>query len=176
MTDRLLTDRTTAKTSQAVYGFLDNHSIDYQRCDHPAVFTCEEADKLVPHLPGARTKNLFLRDRKGRRHFLLIVRPDQRVDLRALSTTLEIGRLSMASPARLKEHLGVDPGSVSFLALLHDRLNAVEVIFEQSVWTEDHLLSHPMVNTSTLVLSLESVRQILETTGHEHRVINVPDR
>ena len=164
------------ENNQAVYDFLDSHSIDYQRCDHAAVYTCEEADKLVPDLPGARTKNLFLRDRKGRRHFLLIVRPDQRVDLRALSTTLAIGRLSMASPARLKVHLGVDPGSVSLLALLHDRHNAVEVIFEQSVWAADHLLSHPMVNTSTLVLSLESVRQILETTGHKHRVINVPER
>ncbi len=171
-----MTEQATVENNQSVYDFLDSHSINYQRCDHAAVYTCEEADKLVPDLPGARTKNLFLRDRKGRRHFLLIVRPDQRVDLRALSTTLEIGRLSMASPARLKEHLGIDPGSVSFLALLHDRHNAVEVIFEQSVWTADHLLSHPMVNTSTLVLSLESVRQILETTGHKHHVINVPTK
>ena len=164
------------ENNQAVYDFLDKPSIDYQRCDHAAVYTCEEADELVPNLPGARTKNLFLRDRKGRRHFLLIVRPDQRVDLRALSAALAVGNLSLASPQRLKKHLGVDPGSVSFLALLHDKRNAVEVIFEQSVWTADQLLSHPMVNTSTLVLSLNSVRQIIETTGHKHRVINVPER
>jgi Ala-tRNA(Pro) deacylase len=176
MTDRFLAGQAAGQNKQAVYDFLDSHSIAFQRCDHRAVYTCEEADKLVPDLPGARTKNLFLRDRKGRRHFLLIVRPDQRVDLRALSAKLAVGNLSLASPERLKEHLGVDPGSVSFLALLHDRRHAVEVIFEQSVWTANHLLSHPMVNTSTLVLSLESVRQILNATGHKNRVIKVPER
>ena len=78
-----MTEQNTDQKNQAVYDFLKQHSINYQRSDHPAVFTCEEADKLVLDLPGARTKNLFLRDRKGRHHFLLIVRPDQRVDLRA---------------------------------------------------------------------------------------------
>ncbi len=78
-----MTEQNTDQKNQPVYDFLGLHSINYQRSDHPAVFTCEEADKLVPDLPGARTKNLFLRDRKGRHHFLLIVRPDQRVDLRA---------------------------------------------------------------------------------------------
>ncbi len=162
--------------NQPVYDFLERHDIVYQRSDHPAVFTCEEADKLVPDLPGARTKNLFLRDRKGRRHFLLIVRPDQRVDLRALSITLSVKGLSLASKERLKEHLGVDPGSVSLLALLHDQEHVVEVIFEESIWAASHLLTHPMVNTSTLVLSLKAVQRILHTTGHKHQVIQVPER
>jgi len=172
----MVTPKTAESLNQSVYDFLELHSITYQCSDHAAVYTCEEADRLVPDLPGARTKNLFLRDRKGQRHFLLIVRPDQRVDLRALSAALSVKALSLASKERLKEHLGVDPGSVSLLALLHDHKHAVEVIFEESIWAASHLLSHPMVNTSTLVLSLDAVQQMLRITGHHHRVISVPER
>ena len=103
-------------------------------------------------------------------------RPDQRVDLRALSTALTVKGLSLASKERLKEHLGVDPGSVSLLALLHDHKHAVELIFEQSIWAASHLLTHPMVNTSTLVLSLDAVQHVLRTTGHKYQVISVPER
>ena len=161
---------------QAVLEFLGKNSIAYQRCDHPAVYTCEEADRIVPDLPGTRTKNLFLRDRKGTRHFLAIVRPEQKVDLKALSDRLATGRLSMASPERLAKHLGVSPGAVSLLALLHDRNGAVEVLVEKTVWAASHLLVHPMVNTATLVLAHDAVQRILEITGHEPVVITVPER
>lgn len=160
---------------QAVLDFLEEHAIAYQRCDHPAVRTCEEADRIVPDLPGTRTKNLLLRDRKGRRHFLAIVRPEQKVDLNALSSQLAADRLSMASPERLAKHLGVSPGAVSLLALLHDTEGAVEVLVEKTVWAASHLLVHPMVNTSTLVLAHDAVRRILEITGHEPSVISVPE-
>ena len=69
-----------------IYAFLTQNDIAYQRQDHPAVFTCEEALRLVPPLPGAKTKNLFLRDRKGRRHFLVVVGYEKAVDLKAWSS------------------------------------------------------------------------------------------
>jgi len=175
----MMTDAKLAKqenTVRAVVEFLEANAIAFERCDHLAVYTCEEADRIVPDLPGTRTKNLFLRDRKGTRHFLAIVRPEQRVDLKALSDRLATGRLSMASPERLAKHLGVSPGAVSLLALLHDTNGAVEVLVEKTVWAASHLLVHPMVNTSTLVLAHEAVQRILEITDHEPRVINVPER
>ncbi len=174
MTDSYPTEQAT--TRQAVFEFLEANAIAYERCDHPAVYTCEEADRIVPNLPGTRTKNLFLRDRKGHRHFLAIVRPEQQVDLKALSRQLGTDRLSMASPQRLAQHLGVTPGAVSLLGLLHDIEGAVEVLVEKTVWAASHLLVHPMVDTSTLVLAHDAVRRILEITGHEPTVITVPER
>ena len=161
---------------QVVYDFLAKNSIAYERCDHAPVYTCAEADLKVPPMPGTRTKNLFLRDRKGKRHFLLVVRPEQTVDLSALSELLGVTKLGMASPERLQTHLGVEPGSVSFLALLHDQKPAVEVIIEESGWSSTHILCHPMVNTSTLVLSKQSALQILASTGHQYHVVIVPER
>jgi Ala-tRNA(Pro) deacylase len=68
-----------------IYRFLARHDIEHERHDHPPVFTCEEGSRLVPDLPATRTKNLFLRDRKGRRHFLVVVGYERAVDLKALS-------------------------------------------------------------------------------------------
>jgi len=161
---------------QAVTDFLESHRIGFERCDHPAVYTCEEAEQLVPELPGARTKNLFLRDRKGKRHFLLIVQPEQSVDLRALSKLIGSTPLGMASPERLKKHLGVDPGAVSFLSLIHDTAGAVEVLIDEAVWSASHITSHPMVNTATLVLSHGAVERILELSRHDFLVLSIPLR
>ena len=159
----------------AVYRFLDSNAIAYERCDHPPVFTCEEAERLVPSLDGARTKNLFLRDRKGNRHFLVIARPEQTVDLKGLSDRIGSSRLSMASPERLKKHLGITPGSVSALALLHDKDCNVEVIVDESIWSRQSILCHPMVNTTTLVLAVESLRTLFGLTGHNYQVLALPE-
>lgn len=157
-----------------VIDFLDSDHISFQRCDHPAVYTSDEARQFVPDLPGVRTKNLFLRDRKGNRHFLLIIRPEQTVNLHALSQLIGSSRLSMASPERLKRYLGVTPGAVSFLGIIHDEQNEVEIIFDDAVWRATHITSHPMVNTATLVLSHEAIEQILRATGHSFSVRPVP--
>ncbi len=157
-----------------VIKFLDSNQISFQRCDHPAVFTSDEAKRLVPKLPGARTKNLFLRDRKGKRHFLLVIRPDQTVDLRTLSQSIGSTRVSLASPERLQRILGVTPGAVSLLALIHDEQGQVEVVFDESVWNATHLTCHPMVNTATLVLSHDAIGKFLRLSGHSPTVIPVP--
>src|SRR5438034_2779439 len=105
--------------------FLAQHRIDTERHEHPPVMTVEESERLVPKLPGAKTKNLFLRDKKGARHFLVTVRHDLAVDLNLLGTALNAGRLGFASPERLQKRLGITPGSVSLLALINDHAGAV---------------------------------------------------
>lgn len=81
-----------------LYSLLDRLAISYQRIDHAPVFTCEEASKLLPDLPAARTKNLFLRDPKSERLFLVVVPEESRVDLKALARALGVKRLSFGSP------------------------------------------------------------------------------
>ncbi|NIS70080.1 MAG: prolyl-tRNA synthetase associated domain-containing protein [Proteobacteria bacterium] len=157
-----------------IYQFLADHRIEYTRHDHPPVFTCEEADRLVPDLPAAKTKNLFLRDKKGRRHFLAVVGYEKGVDLLALSALLGVSRLSLASPERLKRYLGVDPGAVTILGVVNDLEKSVEVIVDEDLWRSEAFRCHPLVNTSTLVISKEDLRRLLRITGHDARVVRIP--
>ena len=156
------------------FEFLDTHDIAYVRHDHPAVYTVEEADRLVPDLPGAKTKNLFLRDDKGKRHFLVLVPSDKRVNLKALKNVLGVKRISFGSPERLKKHLGIEPGAVSLLAVYNDDKQAVEVFMDRDLWAADTFLFHPLVNTSTLVVKKKDIERFLEATGHELNVVDIP--
>jgi len=154
--------------------FLRDHAIDAPRHEHAAVMTCEEADRLVPRLPGSKTKNLFLRDKKGLRHLLVSVPPDRAVDLNALGVILGAGRLGFASAERLHKHLGITPGAVSLLALANDRAHAVEWVIDRALWEAEAIQAHPLVNTATVILSHADLERFLAATGHHPRVIDVP--
>ena len=153
--------------------FLRDHGIAAPRHEHAAVMTCEEAERLVPRLSGAKTKNLFLRDRKGLRHLLVSVPPERAVDLNALGAALGVGRLGFASAERLAKHLGITPGAVSLLALANDRAHAVEFVIDRTLWEATAIQAHPLVNTATLVLEHADLERFLAATGHVPRVIAV---
>lgn len=154
--------------------FLREHGIAAVRHEHPAVMTVDESERLVPKLPGAKTKNLFLRDRKGQRHFLVTVPHDVPVDLDALGAALGAGRLGFASSERLQKHLGLTPGAVSLLGLVNDAARAVEFVIDRSLWEADAVQAHPLVNTATMVVAHADLERFLTATGHAPRVIDVP--
>ncbi|HEY7943070.1 MAG TPA: prolyl-tRNA synthetase associated domain-containing protein [Casimicrobiaceae bacterium] len=154
--------------------FLRQHGIAAARHEHAAVMTVAESERLVPPLPGAKTKNLFLRDKKGARHFLVTVPAARAVDLNALGALLGAGRLGFASPERLKKHLAITPGSVSLLALVNDAAQAVEFVIDHSLWEAAAVQAHPLTNTATLVLAHADLERFLRATGHAPRVIDVP--
>ena len=157
-----------------IYAFLTEHRIEYQRHDHPAVYTVEDVMRLVPDLPGARTKNLFICDNKGKRHFLVITDHQKRLDLKALAAVLGTRKVRFASPRRLKEYLGITPGSVSLIAIANDDNKAVEVIIDRDLWDSDSFRFHPLVNTSTLVMTKPNVKRLLVATGHRANIVDVP--
>jgi Ala-tRNA(Pro) deacylase len=154
--------------------FLARHDIEAARHEHPPVMTVEESERLVPKLPGAKTKNLFLRDKKGARHFLVTVPHDVAVDLNALGSHIGAGRLGFASPERLQRHLGITPGSVSLLALVNDIDHGVEFIIDRALWEADAIHAHPLVNSATLVIPHAALERFLAATGHSPRIIDVP--
>jgi Ala-tRNA(Pro) deacylase len=154
--------------------FLSAHGIDAPCHAHPPVMTVAESERLVPPLPGAKTKNLFLRDRKGGRHFLVTVPHAHAVDLDGLGATLGAGRLSFASPERLRRHLGITPGSVSLLALVNDGAHAVEFVVDRALWEAAAVQAHPLRNDATMVISHAELARFLAATGHVPRVIDVP--
>ena len=154
--------------------FLRQHGIDAPRHEHPAVMTVEESLRLVPKLPGAKTKNLFLRDKKGARHFLVTVPHDRAVNLDALGEAIGATKLGFASSERMLKHLGITPGSVSLLALANDRTGAVEFVIDRALWDADAVQAHPLINTATMVLAHADLERFLAATGHTARVIDVP--
>lgn len=159
-----------------LYNTLQKHHIHFTRVDHAAVYTCEEADQLLPDLPGAKTKNLFLRDRKGKRHFLVVVSGTKSVDLKALAKMLEVNSLGFASPERLQKHLQLTPGSVSVLAILNDQARAVELVIDQPVWEAESVQCHPLVNTTTLVLPIVDLQRLLNELERPVTVVEIPEK
>jgi len=156
--------------------FLRQHGINAPRYEHPAVMTVEESNRLVPKLPGAKTKNLFLRDKKGTRHLLCTIASERAVDLKRLGEALGTGSLGFASPERLAKHLGITPGSVSCLALVNDTAHAVEFVIDRALWEADAVQAHPLVNTATMCIAHADLERFLAATGHEARVVDIPER
>ena len=158
-----------------IYSLLDDLSIEYQRIDHPPVYTSEQARALVPKQTAASAKNLFLKDKKGREHFLIVFDDQKSIDMKRLAGQIGTTRLSLASPERLQEHLGVDPGAVSLLALVNDPDNRVQLLFDRDLWEEGFLQCHPLVNTTTLVLAMEDVKRFLDRVGHTAELVKIPE-
>ncbi|MFQ2823545.1 prolyl-tRNA synthetase associated domain-containing protein [Aeromonas allosaccharophila] len=158
----------------AIYSLLDQLAIRYQRFDHPPVFTCEEASRLLPDLPAAKTKNFFLRDPKSERLFLVVSPEERRVDLKALAGMLGAKRLSFGSPERLDAVLGLTPGSVTLLAMVRDSERAVELVVDETIWQAEQVQCHPLVNTATLIIRLDDVRRLLTHLGRKATVMRLP--
>ena len=159
-----------------IYAIFEEYDISYVRIDHPPVYTVAEAQALVPSMPGANTKNLFVRNKKGTRHFLVVVGYGKQVHLQGLAALLGEKRLSLASPERLKRYLDVEPGAVSLLAIVNDTEAAVEVVIDEGVWRADTLKCHPLVNTSTLAIGRQDVERLLALTDHVVTLLEVPKR
>ncbi|MGA0341059.1 MAG: prolyl-tRNA synthetase associated domain-containing protein [bacterium] len=162
-------------TPSELYHFLDEHQISYEKFDHSPVYTVEESKKLSPAMSGGKTKNLFVRDKKGKHHILLTVEQDKRVDLKKVSEFIGYGRLSFCSPERLLKYLGVEPGSVSLLGILNDQAGEVEILIDEDLWKEQYLLCHPLVNTSTLRLGREGLVKLFQLSGHPFRLLPIPE-
>lgn len=156
-----------------IYSYLAAHGIPYVRHDHPPVFTCEEERAHVPESGAARTKNLFLRDRKGKRHLLLLTSCEKTVSIATFAEIAGADRLSFASPERLQERLGVAPGSVTVLGLIADRSHAVELFVDAEVWSAPSVHAHPLRNDATLVLSHDALVRCLAATGHSPRIVTI---
>ncbi len=152
-----------------IYTFLGSLGIDYEKHDHPAVYTCEQADKYYSEDHGGRSKNLFLRNKKGNAHYLVILESKKRLNLKTLAYILDEDKLSFASEERMMKHLKITPGAVSPFALINNENNEVEVIVDEDLLQHEKLHYHPNVNTATLVLSSGDFVKFLASTGNPIR-------
>ncbi|MBU2581149.1 MAG: prolyl-tRNA synthetase associated domain-containing protein [Alphaproteobacteria bacterium] len=137
--------------------------------DHPAVFTVAESDALERDIPGGHTKNLFLKDAKGRL-FLVVAKSTTRVDLKALPKTLGCARLSFGKPELLLEVLGVSPGSVTAFALINDPAGRVSVVIDNALMQHDTVNCHPLENTATTSISRDDLLAFMRACGRVPRI------
>jgi Ala-tRNA(Pro) deacylase len=147
--------------------------IPFERHEHPPVATALEAEEHWAGIDAAHCKNLFLRNQRGNRHYLVIVQHPKRADLRAVADQIGDGKLSFASPERLMTHLGVTPGSVSPFGLINDASHEVRVFLDRALETADRISFHPNINTVTLVLAFADFQRFLAARGNAVRYIKV---
>jgi Ala-tRNA(Pro) deacylase len=149
-----------------VYATLDGLGIAYETYAHPPIFTGEEAAEHWAGIDGVKIKNLFLRNKKGDRHYLVILEVSKRADLRQIVRIVGDDRLSFGSPERLMAALGITPGSVSPFGLIHDASRAVRVIIDADLRSAGRLIFHPNINTASVTISGPDFERFLASTGH----------
>jgi Ala-tRNA(Pro) deacylase len=158
---------------QAVYRVLEELRIAYTRHEHPPVFTVEQAEEHWAAIPATHCKNLFLRNKKGAAHYLVIVAASKQVNISALTAKLGEDRLSFASPERLATHLGLTPGSVSPFGLIHPGARNVRVVIDADLRESTDVAFHPNVNTATIVLVWRDFERYLEHRGNIVRYVQI---
>lgn len=153
---------------------LDGLGIETETHRHEAVFTVAQSASVKGAIPGAHSKNLFLKDRRGRL-FLVVAKDDTRIDLKRLHGVVGAsGKLSFGSADLLREALGVEPGSVTPFAAVHDREARVAVVLDAELMRQGRLNFHPLVNTMSTGISGPDLVAFLRATGHEPAIVALP--
>ena len=153
-------------TEKEFLEFMDVNGFVYERIEHPAVFTCAESELHRPAVPAVSTKNLFLCDKKARRFFLAVTACEKTVKLDALAAQLGVGNVRFASEENLMRLLGVTRGAVTMMGLANDTEHVVELWIDAEIWQGEYFLSHPLVNTATLILTKPELERFFALTGH----------
>jgi len=147
-----------------VYETLDNLNVNYDVFEHPPVPTIKDALVHWKKIKCTHCKNLFFRNHKGNKHFLVILEYTHQLNIKDLEKRLKQGKISFASPKRLQKYLGLEPGAVSPFGLVNDENHKVHVFIDESLRTSDKISFHPNVNTKSLRLSWKDFVKYLNWT------------
>ncbi len=156
-----------------IFEKLHELRIPFELVEHAPAFTMDEYNALGFNPNDEICKNLFLRDYKGTRHMLVVLKGSKHADLQLIRGEVDSSKLSFASDARLARFLDVKKGSVSPLGLLNDAAGVVEVYFDEDLKDAPRLGFHPNDNTATVFLSFSDVQKYIESTGHTVRFLKV---
>jgi Ala-tRNA(Pro) deacylase len=159
--------------TEPVFEALDRLGIPYDSYEHPPVFTSEDADQHWKGIRGTAVKNLFLRNKKGDREYLVILGIDKRADLKELVKLIGDDRLSFGSAERLMHTLGLTPGSVSPFGLLIENSRKVQVVVDADLRGAERLIFHPNINTASVTISFRDLEKFLATRPNPVRYVSV---
>ena len=151
---------------------LEKLGISTRTVEHEAVFTVAQSEQLHRDLPGGHTKNLFLKDAKGKL-FLIVAKSHAVIDMKRFHKRIGSARLSFGKPELLEETLGVTPGSVTALSLINDKDGHINVILDESLMAFDTINCHPLTNTATTAIGRDDLIAFMRATGHEPKIMPV---
>jgi Uncharacterized conserved protein len=168
-----MSDVTQPKYAEDLFAVFDSLGIPYENVWHEPVFTVAESQSLRDEIPGAHTKNLFLKDKKDN-VFLVTVEENAVVDLKTIHTLIGgSGRVSFGKPELLMQLLGVIPGSVTVFAALNDTQHQVTVVLDAPLMESERINGHPLQNNATTTVSRDDLLRFLRYTGHEPLIVKV---
>jgi Ala-tRNA(Pro) deacylase len=159
------------QTRADLFAFLDRIGVSHRTLDHPAVFTVGEGGDIKAAIPGAHTKNLFLKDAKGQL-WLISAEGHAQIDLKRLHTVIGSARLSFGAPELMAETLGVTPGSVTAFGLINDADRRVRFVLDRTLAEADLVNFHPLANTATTTVTADGFRAFLSAIGVTPMVVD----
>ena len=166
-------DEALAAVMPALARQLGELGIPTMTTTHDAVFTVDESQALRGRIPGAHTKNLFVKDKKGRL-FLVVAQEDTAVDLKTLHGKIGgQGRLSFASPEQMRERLGVEPGAVTAFGVVNDRDDAVTIVLDERLLAHDIVNCHPLTNRATTSIARTDLMALFACLRHDPLVVSL---
>lgn len=153
---------------QQIYDYLQENSIWHEITEHKAVYNMAELAEVPCPYPEADAKNLFVRDDKKQNYYLITVKGEKRVNLKAFRKAQGTRNLSFASAEDLLKRLALIPGAVTPLGVLNDETRSVQVFLDQDFLQEPGLVGvHPNENTATVWLKTEDLIRIIREHGNE---------
>jgi len=158
---------------EELYSILDDLKIHYDYYEHPPVYSVKDAIPFWEKIRGTRCKNIFFRNHKGNRHYLVILEHRQDLNIRDLEQRLKQGKLTFASEKRLAKYLGLKPGSVTPFGLINDHENHVHLFIDKELERAEKVGFHPNVNTATLVISMNGFIRFLDWSGNGYEFLEL---
>lgn len=159
--------------SEKVYKALEDLSIKFEYYEHPPAPTIEIAKEYWKDLDATHCKNLFFRNHKGNKHYLVVFEHLQNLSVKSLEQKLKQGKISFASGWRLDKYLDVEAGSVSPLALVNDTENHVHVFFDDNLLNAKTISFHPGINTASLVIQFTDFMRFMKWVGNQFEFLKL---
>ncbi len=156
-----------------LYEVFEKLNIDFEYYEHPPVPTVEEAIKYWKGMDATKCKNLFFRNHKGNKHYLVILEHSQNLRIKDLEGRLKQGKISFASEQRLMKHLGLTPGSVTPFGLINDSENHVHVFLDENLKKYDKISFHPNINSASIVVSFEDFLKYMNWVGNSYEFLEL---
>lgn len=158
---------------EKLYQLLEQLNIPFEYLEHPAAPTIEIAKQYWMGHDARHCKNLFFRNHKGNRHYLVILDCEQDMDIHSIEKQLHQGKLSFASPERMVKYLGVTPGSVTPFGLMNDEEHHVSVFLDKNLQKAGRLSFHPCINTASLIISKDDFLRFMNYTQNRYEWIEL---
>ena len=156
-----------------LYKKLDELNINFQYDEHPPAPTIEIAKKYWKDLDAKHCKNLFFRNHKGKKHYLVIIDHNEDLSIKSLEARLKQGKLSFASEWRMEKYLKLKPGSVTPFGIINDTENHVKLFIDKNLKEAEKISFHPNINTATLTIKFEDFIKFLDDSGNEYEFVEL---